>query len=289
MSGTLLLIDNTTAIMHPWKKGLESRYRTIEAVGGVEAVRKIKTEAVDLVIVNISLRHLHGVEAISKIRSSFDRLPIVVLYDKKDVLDLKQAKTYGVNALLPLPVDFKRLLEEVQQLVPDTASADANSTARKTINPASRAPSPSSAVGRQGGTRAMGTDGFENVEQLYYDGLSAISANDLDHAIEIFESLIGVTRLKRDSWRRYLEESLFQLGQCYAARGDYEKSCSYYTAFITKAPHNSSVKSALLYLGKNYLALKNREKAVYYLKKLINTTPYDSYCTQARKLLKTIA
>ena len=126
-----------------------------------------------------------------------------------------------------------------------------------------------------------------DLEKCFYDGLSAISANNIDKAINIFQSMLTVTRIKHETWRRYLEDALFQLGQCYATKGDLAKSNFYYTAFVKKAPHNSSHKSALLYLGKNYLSLKNYDKAAYFLGKVAAAKPFDSFSTQARKLLKT--
>jgi CheY-like chemotaxis protein len=272
MPASILLIDNTSSLINTWKKGLDYKYQVYEAMGGVEAVRKIKNEGIELVIANISLRTINGVEAIGKIRSSFDTLPIIVIHDQRDILDLKQAKAYNINVAVSLPVDYKKLIIEIDRLLPtpDRPAAEA----RKKISVAAK-------------TKGKGND-EENVEQRFYDGLSAISANNLDEAIGIFEAILKLTRLKRDTWRHYLDDSLFQLGQCYAATGNLKKSNACYQAFIAKAPHNSSYKSALLYLGKNFIILKDIAKAAVCFKKVINTPPFDSFGTQARKLLKKI-
>ena len=285
MAHRILIVDNTTAIMNPWKDGLAKRFQTSEAFGGIEAVRKLKTENYAAVIVNISLRQLNGVEAISKIRSTFDKIPIIVLYDKKDILDLKQAQAYSVDAILPLPVDYKRLLEELEAVLPSTEA-----TAPERTEADSNRPQPilqkhsvsNSAVQNPPPNGSASVD----VEALYYDALTAISHDKIPQAIQIFETIVKVNRLKRETWRRLVEESFFQLGQCYAALKQYEKSNYYYATFINKAPHNSSIKSALLYMGKNYLALNNKGKAALYFKKVIALQPVDSFTTQARKLLK---
>jgi len=279
MPTKLLVIDNNSPLLHPWKKGLSTRYELVEALGGVEAVRKLKSEAIELVIANISLRTLNGVEAVGKIRSRYDRIPIIVLHDPKDVLDLKQAKAYSVDSTVPLPVDYKKLLAEIERLLP-AASVSPASSGRGAI------PGNAAASGKPG--RNGSGDADVDVEKRFYDGLTAISENNLPEAIAVFESLIKLTRIKKETWRRYLDDALFQLGQCHAAAGRYEKSNGYYKAFIAKAPHNLSFKSALLYLGKNYIALKNNAKAAVYLKQVVNTPPFDSFGTQARKLLKTI-
>jgi DNA-binding NarL/FixJ family response regulator len=278
MPAKLLIIDNTTAITNPWKKALQSRFQTSEAMGGVEAVRKLKTEPISLVIVNISLRQINGVEAIAKIRSSFDRIPIIILHDQRDVLDLKQAKAYSINGIVALPVDYKKLVAEIQKVLPKDEPEKGSPREEKESVPEQK----------PAANNAHATDDPNDVEKRFYEGLTAISANNIKKAIGIFQSLISITRLKKESWRRYLEDALFQLGQCHAALGEFEKSNSCYAAFITKAPHNTSHKSALLYMGKNYIALKNYAKAAHYLNKVITAGPADSFNTQARKLLKSI-
>ncbi|MBN2350959.1 MAG: tetratricopeptide repeat protein [Spirochaetales bacterium] len=287
MPAKLLVIDNNSPLLHSWKKGLAARYRVIEALGGVEAVRKLTSETIELVIANISLRTLNGVEAIGKIRSRFDRIPIIVLHNPKDVLDLKQAKAYSVDSTITLPVDYKKLIAEIERLLPAASAAKSARQPHAGSSPARGAAQKKAAAARTPGEAPAAAPDMD-VEKRFYDGLSAISANNLPEAIAVFESLIKLTRLKKESWRRYLDDALFQLGQCHAAAGRYEKSNGYYKAFIAKAPHNLSYKSALLYLGKNYIALKNNAKAAVYLKQVINTPPFDSFGTQARKLLKTI-
>jgi CheY-like chemotaxis protein len=272
MPAKLLVIDNNSPLLHSWKKGLSSEYSLIEAMGGIEAVRKIKTESIDLVIANISLRTLNGVEAIGKIRSSFDKIPIIVLHD------------YSINGVMNLPVDYKKLIAEIERLLPAGRSAPAATATPPAADATVFRASPAAA--RPTTAASYGDD--DDVEKRFYEGLSAISDNNLPEAIAVFESIIKLTRIKKESWRRYLDDSLFQLGQCYAATSQYDKSNAHYKTFIAKAPHNLSYRSALLYLGKNYIALKDNAKAAVYLKQVINSSAADSFTTQARKLLKTI-
>ncbi|MBN1525836.1 MAG: response regulator [Spirochaetales bacterium] len=284
----ILILDTTTTIISPWKKVIAKNYFTDEAVGGIEALRKIKKDSIDLVIVNISLKSMNGVEAIGKIRGQHATLPIIVLFEKKDILDLKQAKAYGVNSLVAQPVDIRELLVEIGRFIPREQGAAGE--LKKEIKATSAKKTSSFSITFENQPAQGSTpdeDAVVDIEKRFYDGLSAISSNSIDEAIGIFQSLLKVTRIKRESWRRYLEDALFQLGQCYATKGDFDKSNSYYAAFVKKAPHNTSHKSALLYLGKNFLIQKKYDKAAYFLTKVANAKPFDSFSTQARKLLKT--
>ncbi len=270
MIGNILILDNTTGIRSPWKKMLQDRYNVSEAMGGFEAVRKLKTDSFHLIIVNISLKQIKGVEAIGRIRENFRKVPIIVLHNPKDILDLKQAKVYGVDYTLAFPLEINNLLAAVSRIIPDK-DAKEQVTAEDSPKP---------------GHSGNDDEEYLDVEKKFYEGLSAISAGRIKDAIMIFHTLLRTTRIKKETWRRYLEDSLFQLGQCYATLRDYAKSNQCYLQFITKAPHNSSHKSALLHLGKNYASMKDYRRAIGYLTKVANMRPYDAFSTQARKLLK---
>jgi CheY-like chemotaxis protein len=276
MAGNILILDNTTIIRSPWKKMLTSRYNTAEAMGGFEAVRKLKSDSFDVVIVNISLKQIKGVDAIRKIRESFQKIPIIVLYNQQDVLDLKQAIVYGIEYSLSFPLEINNLLAALSHLIIDKKIKIVNTV--KPEKKVSMQPEIKNAI-NQG-------EEYLDVEKWFYEGLSAISGGKINDAIRIFHSLLKITRIRKESWRRYLEDSLFQLGQCYATLKDYKKSNACYLQFISKAPHNTSNKSALLYLGKNYLAMKDFDKANNYLTQVVNMRPYDAFSTAARKLLK---
>ncbi len=261
---------------------LHDRYGTAEAMGGFEAVRKLKTDSFSAVIVNISLKQIKGVEAIRKIREAFREVPVIVLYNPKDMLDLKQAKAYGVDYTFTFPLDTDNFLAAITHVVsalgvdPAGAGHSMQGHAAVPARPEPGAPEAAADHERE----------YLDVEKKFYEGLSAISAGKIKDAILIFHALLKTTRIKKEAWRRYLEDSLFQLGQCYGALKEYKKSNVCYLKFITKAPHNSSHKSALLHLGKNYLDMREYDKAAGYFRKVVHMHPYDAFSTQARKMLK---
>jgi CheY-like chemotaxis protein len=283
MRGNILILDNTTVIRSPWKKMLQDRYDTTEAMGGFEAVRKLKTDSFDAVIVNISLKQIKGVEAIRKIREAVRQVPVIVLYNPKDILDLKQAKAYGVDYTFTFPLEINNFLAALAHIIHVAAgSIPAQAAAVGRTTPANPSGSGTGAPEDPPNDESE----YLDVEQKFYEGLSAISAGKIKDAILIFHALLKTSRIKKESWRRYLEDSLFQLGQCYGTLKEYKKSNACYLQFITKAPHNTSHKSALLHLGKNYLDMRDYNKAAAYFKQVMNMRPYDAFSTQARKMLK---
>ena len=115
MKNKILLLDNSTTIFSPWKKVLNEYYECIEAIGGFEAISKLRNENFKLVIVNISLDHMNGVEAVEKIRDKHKLIPIITIYDSKDTLNLKQTMTYGIQYAIKMPVDHRELIIEARK------------------------------------------------------------------------------------------------------------------------------------------------------------------------------
>ncbi len=293
MKYKILIMDNTTAIRHPWKREIAEKYDVTEVIGSFEALTRLKSAAYSAVIVNISLSQLKGVDAIGKIREKWQDLPIFVIYEQKDVLGLKQALTYKIRNSFPTPVDPTNLLAALSQCnsnhkqVAELGEILAESAKDNGGNGQKPGGVPSN-----GKSQAASKDNhgdYVDIESMFYEGLSAIAASQIEKAIKIYKDIINVTNIKREKWLHYVEESFFHLGQCHSLLKDYPKSNKYYADFITRAPHHGSVKEALLYLGRNHEAMNDLERASNYYKKVINMQPFDSFSTQAKKFLSKIA
>jgi len=267
----ILVMDTSTSFTSPWKKELSDRFVITEVIGGFEAISKLKSDVYSLLLVNISINHLNGVDAIRKIRDKYQYLPIIVLYDPKDTLNLKQTMVYGIQQALALPANSEIIAKCISNYV---------RIPNQSVEPELRKVDP---------VHEKQNNDYIDVEAKFYEGLSAIAANQVEKAIDIYKSLLKLSNIKRERWLKYIEESMFQLGQCYARLKKFKQSNKYYLEFIQKAPYHNCVKEALLYLGKNHHAMKDYQKAVYYYKKVINMRPFDSFSTQARKYLKKIS
>jgi tetratricopeptide (TPR) repeat protein len=285
-------MDNTTSIRNPWKRELSEKYDLTEVIGSFEALTRLKNAVYSAVIVNISLSELKGVDAIGKIRDKWPDLPIFVIYETKDLLGLKQALTYKIRNSFPAPVDSINLLAALSQVNSNNKQAAAlgkllreDDSENDMVRTTQKGPSNGK---QQVATKESQTD-YIDIESLFYDGLSAIAANELEKAIKIYKDIITVTNIKREKWLHYVEESFFHLGQCHARLKDYAKSNKYYADFITRAPHHNSVKEALLYLGRNHEAMRDLDRASNYYRKVMNMQTFDAFSTQAKKFLSKIS
>lgn len=269
----ILVLDNTTSLVSPWKAEIKKYFNLIEAVGGFEALAKLKSDEYVLAIINLSIRTFDGLDAVRKIREKYPQLPIIVLADKSDVRFIKNAAMFGIHGYFFLPVEVTDLLSLVQKLSGVNLIEIANALAREEKEKEEQK------VAKEK------EEELEDVPAMYYEGQSHLARGEIQQAIEVFNQILNVKRLK-DTWRRYMEDSYFQMGRCYLKLGDYRKAIELFSQFIQKAPTSQYNKTAYFLTAECYEKLNDIQKAINIYKKLVNMPPFDSVSTQARKKLK---
>lgn len=269
----ILVLDTTTSLVSPWKAEIRKYFNLIEAVGGFEALAKLKSDEYVLAIINLSIRTFDGLDAVRKIREKYPQLPIIVLADKSDVRFIKNAAMFGIHGYFFLPVEVSDLLSLVQKLSGVNLIEVAEALAREKKE-------------KEEQKEAKEKENeLEDVPSMYYEGQSYLARGEIQEAIQVFNQILNVKRLK-DTWRRYMEDSYFQMGRCYIKLGDYKKAIELFSQFIQKAPTSQYNKTAYFLTAECYEKLNDTPKAINIYKKLVNMPPFDSISTQARKKLK---
>ena len=119
---TILLVDDEDLLREGIKEILElSDYQVIEARDGEEALQKFAVNNVDLVISDIIMPNMDGVDFVSRLRESFPAVPILTISGGSRVVSarfgLDSALLSGANDSLTKPFNAKQLLEKVQKLL----------------------------------------------------------------------------------------------------------------------------------------------------------------------------
>lgn len=119
---TILLVDDENLLREGVREILEmSDYSIIEARDGEEGLALFATNNVDLVISDIVMPNMDGVDFVTRLRESFPQVPILTISGGSRVVSarfgLDSALLSGANASLTKPFNAKQLLEKVQQLL----------------------------------------------------------------------------------------------------------------------------------------------------------------------------
>ncbi len=119
---TILLVDDEDLLREGVREILEmADHLVIEASDGVQALEKFAVNNVDLVITDVVMPNMDGVDFVTKLREMFPDVPILTISGGSRVVSarfgLDSALLSGANASLTKPFNAKQLLEKVQQLL----------------------------------------------------------------------------------------------------------------------------------------------------------------------------
>jgi two-component system, chemotaxis family, chemotaxis protein CheY len=92
-------------------------YRVVEAASGFEALRLLPREHVDLIITDINMPDINGLELISFVRNNpnYQEIPLFIISTESSAQDLERGLALGANEYLVKPFHPERL----QQLLLD--------------------------------------------------------------------------------------------------------------------------------------------------------------------------
>jgi DNA-binding response OmpR family regulator len=115
----ILVVEDERDILNLVKLYLEKEgYRVITAVTGVEALQHMKTEHVDLVLLDLMLAEMDGLEVCKRIRADPDTssLPIIMLTAKAEESDTVIGLELGADDYVTKPFSPKALVARVKAL-----------------------------------------------------------------------------------------------------------------------------------------------------------------------------
>ncbi len=101
-----------------WGRRTAQRLEIVEAENGFEALRELPRSAFDLVLTDVNMPTLSGLELIRMIRARPEQrsLPVVAVSTERDPEDAARARKAGADGYLAKPFDtesFERVVEEV--------------------------------------------------------------------------------------------------------------------------------------------------------------------------------
>jgi two-component system chemotaxis response regulator CheY len=128
MAKTLLLVDDSAthrSLIRVFLTGHDLRF--LEADGGAEALRILDRKHVDLLIVDVKMPGMDGLELVRRIRKQPETRDIPIVLLTASVADEieGEGKRAGANALLHKPISSAGILEIVQRLLSLAPSPEA--------------------------------------------------------------------------------------------------------------------------------------------------------------------
>jgi two-component system chemotaxis response regulator CheY len=93
--------------------------RVIEATDGVDALKKLSSEKIDIILADINMPIMDGLKLVSLVRgnASYKNIPIIIITTEGAEEDKKKALAIGANAYLSKPIQTQELLRLVNNYI----------------------------------------------------------------------------------------------------------------------------------------------------------------------------
>ena len=255
---TVLVVDDEEEIRRMLRRVLQERgYRVIEADRGLMALRMVKEQVPDLIVLDAMLPELHGFDIARRIRGSekYGTIPIVmvsaVYRGWRIAQDLKD--NYGIAAYIEKPF-------RIQEVADAVAHALMERDTRRSEHP-------------ERGVDAMSAD----AEKLLEQGVTAYRAGNIDEAIAFLRRGIEIDPL---AYRLH-----FHLALLFGKKGAIYEGIHELERAIELHPKNFA---ALKNLAVLYEKAGFRHKAVEVWERCIHVAPDADTRTQVKERLMTL-
>ncbi len=114
---TLLYVEDDDALRAQFVRILSAKFKEVyEAVDGLQALQKYEELSPDMMLVDINIPKIDGLEVVELVRKSDKHTPIVVLSAYSDQVKLLKAITLGLSEYLIKPVPQKKLLSLFEKM-----------------------------------------------------------------------------------------------------------------------------------------------------------------------------
>ncbi|HET8533078.1 MAG TPA: response regulator [Methylomirabilota bacterium] len=136
--GTILVVDDEPRMAQLLAEYLiEHGYRVVVAHSGIEALTKLDLEKPSVVLLDVRMPGMDGVEVLRRIRSFDQQVGILMISANDDVELAKQTVEMGAFDYTLKPVDFAYLSRAVEKMMAQVPSTPAPPVASEGAAPAS--------------------------------------------------------------------------------------------------------------------------------------------------------
>lgn len=116
----LLLVDDDKEIVETLQKRLKAEnYDVVVAFDGEEALLKVKQDNPDIILLDLMLPKMNGLEVLKEIRQNHkDKWrPVIIISAKTDLDSFKEGYSLEADHYLAKPCDFENILHGIRTMI----------------------------------------------------------------------------------------------------------------------------------------------------------------------------
>jgi DNA-binding response OmpR family regulator len=120
----ILVVDDDEVTLDFVELGLRYEgFEVVRALDGLEALKQVERRRMDLIVLDLNLPSLDGVEVCQRLRER-DTTPIIMLTARADVDERVAGLEAGADDYLPKPFKFKELLARIRAVLRRRVASD---------------------------------------------------------------------------------------------------------------------------------------------------------------------
>jgi len=129
MKKTILIVDDEYQIREMVRTFLINEgYDVLEAENGIEAIDRLKTNHVDLILLDVMMPDMDGIQAIREIRILHKKMPVIMLTAKTDEVDKLLGLEMGADDYITKPFSLRELVARMKAVLRRSSNTDDEET-----------------------------------------------------------------------------------------------------------------------------------------------------------------
>ena len=125
--GKILVVDDKFGVRSLLHEFFGENHEVEMAANGVEAIRLFIAFKPDLIVMDIKMPGMSGIETLRQIRDLDRRVAVIMMTGYGDSQNMEQVKDLGVNYYMDKPFDLFELKERVREIFNSSGSLEINS------------------------------------------------------------------------------------------------------------------------------------------------------------------
>ncbi|HOZ79561.1 MAG TPA: response regulator [Ferruginibacter sp.] len=115
----IMLVDDNEEILDFLDRILQKKYAIIRATDGVQALKLLETEAVQLIVSDVMMPGMDGFELCKTIKSNleYSHIPVILLTAKNTIQSKVQGLELGADAYIEKPFSKEHLMAQIASLL----------------------------------------------------------------------------------------------------------------------------------------------------------------------------
>lgn len=118
MRKVIAIIDDESKIRDTIRSYLQNEgFDTIEGADGISAVQLVKNQSVDLILLDVMMPNMDGIQALREIRSIHRKMPIIMLTAKSEEIDKLLGLEMGADDYITKPFSMRELVARIKTVL----------------------------------------------------------------------------------------------------------------------------------------------------------------------------